>query len=47
MTEALAKGECCEVCATPTIADGIAVKKVGFKTLELVKQYVDEVVNSD
>ena len=44
MTEALAKGECCEVCATPTIADGIAVKKVGCKTLELVKQYVDEVV---
>lgn len=27
MTAALAKGECCEVCATPTIADGIAVKK--------------------
>lgn len=44
MTAALAKGECCEVCATPTIADGIAVKKVGCKTLELVKQYVDEVV---
>ena len=44
MTAALAKGECCEVCATPTIADGIAVKKVGCKTLELVKKYVDEVV---
>ncbi|WP_291259220.1 threonine ammonia-lyase [Fusobacterium sp.] len=44
MTEALKKGECCEVCAHPTIADGIAVKKVGCKTLELVKKYVDEVV---
>ncbi len=44
MTEALKRGECCEVCAKPTIADGIAVKKVGCKTLELVKQYVDEVI---
>lgn len=44
MTEALAQGECCEICAKPTIADGIAVKKVGCKTLELVKKYVDEVV---
>ena len=32
--EALAKGECCEVCATQTIADGIAAKIVGCKTLE-------------
>lgn len=44
MTEALKRGECCEVCAKPTIADGIAVRKVGCKTLELVKKYVDEVV---
>lgn len=44
MTEALKKGECCEVCAKSTIADGIAVRKVGCKTLELVKKYVDEVV---
>ena len=44
MTEALKKGECCEVCAKPTIADGIAVKKVGCKTLELVKKYVDQVI---
>lgn len=44
MTAALKKGECCEVLTTPTIADGIAVKKVGIKTLELVKKYVDDVV---
>ena len=44
MTEALKRGECCEVCAQPTIADGIAVKKVGCKTLELVRKYVDEVI---
>lgn len=44
MTAALKSGECCEVVTTPTIADGIAVKKVGAKTLELVKKYVDDVV---
>lgn len=44
MTEALKQGECCEICAQPTIADGIAVKKVGCKTLDLVKKYVDEVI---
>lgn len=44
MTEALKRGECCEVCSKPTIADGIAVRKVGCKTLSLVKEYVDEVV---
>lgn len=44
MTAALAKGECFEIPTCSTIADGIAVRKVGCKTLELVKQYVDEVV---
>ena len=44
MTEAMKRGECCEVAACPTIADGIAVKKVGCKTLELAKKYVDEIV---
>ena len=44
MTEALSKGECCEVCSSATIADGIAVRKVGCKTLELAKKYVDEVI---
>lgn len=44
MTAALAKGECCDIGSCSTIADGIAVRKVGCKTLELVKKYVDEVV---
>ncbi|AVQ16639.1 threonine ammonia-lyase [Fusobacterium gonidiaformans 3-1-5R] len=44
MTAALAKGECCDIENCSTIADGIAVRKVGYKTLELVKKYVDEVV---
>lgn len=44
MTEALKRGDCCEVCGCATIADGIAVRKVGCKTLELAKKYVDEVV---
>lgn len=44
MTAALAKGECCDITSCSTIADGIAVRKVGCKTLELVKKYVDEVV---
>ena len=44
MTEALSKGECCEVCSSATIADGIAVRKEGCKTLELAKKYVDEVI---
>lgn len=44
MTEALKRGECCEISSCSTIADGIAVRKVGCKTLELVKEYVDEVI---
>ncbi|QNM14395.1 MULTISPECIES: threonine ammonia-lyase [Fusobacterium] len=45
MTEALKRGECCDICGCgTTIADGIAVRKVGCKTLELAKKYVDEVV---
>ncbi|WP_410208814.1 threonine ammonia-lyase [Fusobacterium sp.] len=45
MTEALEHGECCEICGSGvTIADGIAVRKVGCKTLELAKKYVDKVV---
>lgn len=37
MTLALEKGECCDIEQCSTIADGIAVRKVGCKTLELVK----------
>lgn len=44
MTAALHTGESCEVAATQTIADGIAVRKVGEKTLALAKEYVDGMV---
>lgn len=44
MKAALARGKVCEIMTNPTIADGIAVKRVGDKTFELVKQYVDEIV---
>lgn len=44
MTEALKKGECCDITTSSTIADGIAVRKVGCKTLELAKKYVDEII---
>lgn len=44
MPAALKAGESVVVDATPTIADGIAVRKAGTLTFELVKEYVDEVV---
>lgn len=44
MTEALKKNCCVEIESCKTIADGIAVKKVGEKTYELIKKYVDEII---
>jgi threonine dehydratase len=44
MREAIKKDQICEVNAIPTIADGIAVKKAGSKTFELIRKYVDEIV---
>ncbi|MGL5964142.1 MAG: threonine ammonia-lyase [Fusobacteriaceae bacterium] len=44
MPAALKAGESVVVDATPTIADGIAVRKAGTLTFELVKEFVDEVV---
>ncbi len=44
MKAALAVGQPVEVAAQPTIADGLAVKRAGERTLELVRRYVDEVV---
>lgn len=44
MIEALKRGEPVEVPACRTIADGIAVRKVGALPLELVKRYVDDIV---
>lgn len=42
--ESLKHGGPVEVLARPTIADGIAVKKVGEKTFGMIRRYVDGVV---
>lgn len=44
MFEALKKKEVCEICSKPTIADGIAVRKAGCNTFEVVKECVDEIL---
>ncbi len=40
----LERGRIVESGAAPTIADGIAIKRVGKKTLRYIRKYVDEVV---
>lgn len=47
MAAALRAGEPVEVPAAPTIADGVAVRKVGALTCELARKYVDEMVTAD
>lgn len=42
--ESLKAGRPVQVEKRPTIADGIAVKKVGEKTLSIIEKYVDDVV---
>lgn len=42
--ESLKAGKPVQVPRKPTIADGIAVKRVGEKTFPIIKRYVDEVV---
>ena len=44
MKAALAKGEPVTVAPGTTIADGIAVRRAGVRTLPLVQKYVDEIV---
>lgn len=44
MKAALEKGEVHTIEATPTIADGIAVKRAGNLTYEIIKENVDEIV---
>ena len=44
MKAALLAGEVVDVPTQPTIADGLAVKRAGKRTLEIVRRYVDEVV---
>jgi threonine dehydratase len=47
MKMALAEGKPVTIPAATTIADGIAVRRTGARTLELVKKYVDDVVTVD
>lgn len=44
MREALKAGHPVEITATPTIADGIAVRRSGDLTFEIIKECVDEIV---
>lgn len=44
VNESLRAGKAVEVPAQPTIADGIAVKRPGAKTLKIIKELVDEIV---
>jgi threonine dehydratase len=44
MIEALRQHEVVRIAVNPTIADGIAVRRAGERTLPLVERYVDEVV---
>ncbi|MBS1807160.1 MAG: threonine ammonia-lyase [Acidobacteria bacterium] len=45
MRAALLAGQPTEISIEPTIADGLAVKRAGIHTLEVVQHYVDEVVS--
>lgn len=47
MSAALRHGAPVEVSAGPTLADGIAVRTAGVRTLPLVQQYVDQLVTVD
>lgn len=45
MRAAMLAGQPTEIAIEPTIADGLAVKRAGTHTLEVVQHYVDEVVS--
>ncbi len=44
VNQSLKAGKPVEISPSPTIADGIAVKRPGEKTLKIIEEYVDEVV---
>lgn len=44
MKEAIRKNEVCEIQSKPTIADGIAVRKAGSLTFDIIRENVDEIV---
>jgi len=45
--ESLKRGEVHEIDSVDTIADGIATRSIGERTLEVMREYVDEVVTVD
>jgi len=45
--ESLKRGEVYEIDSVDTIADGIATRSIGEQTLEVMSEYVDEVVTVD
>ena len=47
MQAAVAEGKPVTLAAATTIADGIAVRRAGVKTLPMVQKYVDEIVTVD
>jgi threonine dehydratase len=47
MKVAIAEGHPVTLSPAPTIADGIAVRRAGEKTLPLIQKYVDEIVTVD
>ncbi len=44
MKAALGLGESAEIATQPTIADGLAVKRAGERTIEIARRYVDDIV---
>src|SRR5919198_4594841 len=47
MKVAVAEGKPVTLCAAATIADGIAVRRAGDRTLPMVQKYVDDIVTVD
>src|SRR5207253_1155051 len=47
MKVAVAEGKPVTLCAAATIADGIAVRRAGDRTLPMVEKYVDDIVTVD
>ena len=47
MAQSLLEKKPITVASTPTVADGIAVKKPGVRNLEIVEKYVDDLVTVD
>lgn len=44
MKEAFKRHTCCEIDTSPTIADGIAVRKIGEETFKVAQECVDDII---